>query len=81
MQIDFYSKYGYCEVPKGVILYRGHCGREIANEMFFGAKYYPVTSYGNGVQLWKTKRKIKLLFLVNVTLSKNYTFMCRKPSQ
>lgn len=60
---DFFEKYGYCEVPKGTLLYRGHAPR-YQNDIFFGTKYSTVTSYGNGVEIWKSKKNFKVIFLI-----------------
>src|ERR1700752_1311902 len=65
MQKEIFNIYGYCEIPKGTLLYRGHRSDEIYDEMFFGTKLNPIKCFGEGkVQVWKVKRKITVLFLV-----------------
>lgn len=60
---NFFEKYGYCEVPKGTLFYRGHAPR-YQNDIFFGTKYSTVTRYGNGVEVWRSKKKFKVIFLI-----------------
>lgn len=64
METDFNNKYGYCEIPKGLLLYRGHNLNEIIDAVFFTTKSFSASVWGNGIQAWKTKKKIKVLFLV-----------------
>lgn len=65
-QEDYHVKYGYCEIPKGLTLYRAHANHEIIDAIFFTTKYYSADMWGqHGVQIWKTKKKFKILFLIS----------------
>ena len=61
MQTDLLEKYGYCEIPKDLILYRGHNGYGNSDQLFFTTSYHHAVGFGNELQIWKTKTNIKEL--------------------
>lgn len=59
-------KYGYCIVPKGIYLYRGIEDDFLRDEIFFATKFSMASSFGCGrVQVWKTRNKFELPFLIS----------------
>jgi hypothetical protein len=56
--------YGYCIIPKGTLLYRGHT-EAIQDCMFFATKKWVAGAFYEQVQIWKTRNDIEVLFLVD----------------
>jgi hypothetical protein len=59
-----FEKYGHCIIPKNTILFRGFNDESYDDCMFFGTKYFVAKAFGNNVQVWRTKKAMKVLFLV-----------------
>ncbi|MFZ9955701.1 MAG: hypothetical protein ACO3E1_06210 [Flavobacteriales bacterium] len=58
------SKYGYCIIPKNTLLFRGYDNDSFEDCMFFATKYFVAKGFNERVQVWKTKKEMKVLFLV-----------------
>lgn len=57
--------YGYCIIPKNTFLYRGHNAESVTDCMFFTTKHWVAGAFNKSIQVWKTKKDIKVLFLVD----------------
>lgn len=66
MREDLYKKYGYCIIPEGTILYRTYNNKNYSDCMFFTIKSTLFWNSSNEKkrQIWRTKRQIKVLFLI-----------------
>lgn len=58
------EKYGYCIIPKGTILFRGHEDDSISSVMFFASKIKMARQFNKRIQIWKTLKDIEIVFLV-----------------
>ena len=61
----FLEKYGYCILPENTLLYRGHNDSSFQDCMFFSTEFWVATAFHTSIQVWKTTKEIKLLFLVD----------------
>jgi hypothetical protein len=65
--------FGYCIIPKGTLLYRGHGDTAPNNCMFFALKFWVAGAFNDSVQIWKTKSDIEVLFLVEYVNTRSWT--------
>jgi hypothetical protein len=64
MQTDLHTKYGYCELPVGLKLYRSDTGANTTDQIFFATNYIEGSIWGNDLEIWTAKKNIKVLFLL-----------------
>jgi hypothetical protein len=66
MENSFELKYGYCELPKNLLLYRSYSTHRIYDAVFFSTKFALAGGWGDlkGIEIWRVKRKIRILFLI-----------------
>lgn len=57
--------YGYCIIPKNTLLFRGHADASYNDHMFFATKSLDTTGFNDLLQVWETKKEIKVLFLID----------------
>jgi len=65
--------YGHCIIPKGTILFRGHKSKSFDDCMFFATKHWVAKTFGT-LQVWKTTKEIKVVFLVEYLCDNSHTF-------
>jgi hypothetical protein len=64
MPSDLYTKYGYCEIPTGTRLYRSNTGYNSTDQLFFSTNFNDAWIWGGDMEIWTTKKNIKVLFLL-----------------
>ena len=64
MQTDLHTKYGHCEIPAGLRLYRSDTGPNSTDQLFFATSYCDAWGWGGDMQIWTAKKNIKILFLL-----------------
>ncbi len=60
----FTDIYGYCIIPKGTVLYRGHSDNSFKDCMFFATTFSGASIWNDNIQIWKTTTEIEVLFAV-----------------
>lgn len=70
MQSDLNTKYGFCELPVGIKLYRSYSEPNSIDQLFFTTSYNNALIWGDNIQIWTAKKKIKILFLLRHINSK-----------
>jgi hypothetical protein len=58
------KSYGYCIIPKGTILFRGHADTSLRDCMFFATNLSGAASWNETIQVWKVLAPIQVLFAV-----------------
>jgi len=61
--------FGYCTIPKGTFLYRGHKDTSLKDCMFFATMHNEAGVWDDKIQIWKTKIEIRVLFAVDYLTS------------
>lgn len=57
--------YGYCIIPKGSLLYRGHLDTSFRDCMFFATSRSGASVWNDTIQIWRTLSDIKVLFAID----------------
>lgn len=63
--LNYHEKYGYCILPRGTLLFRGHTEKKISNTMFFAPNHDIASLFNNSIQIWRIVHDLKILFLVS----------------
>jgi len=64
MLTKFHVKYGYCEIPSGLRLYRSDTGLNSTDQLFFSTSFRDAWAWGGDMQLWTARKSMKILFLL-----------------
>ncbi len=68
------EKYGYCIIPKNTLLYRGAQETLYRDCLFFATKYSVAKAFGDQIQIWKTTKEIRVLFLVRFLCNRAWAY-------
>lgn len=73
MTANLKNTFGYCIIPKGTFLYRGHVDEGFQDCMFFALKFWVAGAFNDSVQVWRTTNEIEIIFLVESVNSRSWT--------